>query len=390
MQSLDVRTAFFICTGFIAIYGIGMMLFARNVSASFNGLYLFAMANFSLAIGFSLLFLMDYIDILWSILVANTFILLGAILIYHAHLRFINYPNNPLLLSVFLLISTFCLHSFFLYINPNANNRIIVTSIVQCLLFSLTAKSIHRIQQQTQKTCYTPLKIIAVFFALFFAIRIVVTLFSEPIHPYKLANGIMFYTVVMVVVMFYIVALNFFIVLISTGKLVHKVAELAYKDSLTALYNRRGLDNILQNKAVFEKPLTIIMCDIDHFKSVNDRYGHSIGDIVLREFSQLIKEVTRKTDICTRWGGEEFLIIMPLLNAQEAFVIAEKIRSTCEQYRFSDSEQQSLQITSSFGICSKQDNHGLDELICDADTALYQAKTQGRNRVCIFSSEMNK
>ncbi|MCX7068866.1 MAG: hypothetical protein NTW85_14395 [Methylococcales bacterium] len=119
MQSLDVRTAFFICTGFIAIYGIGMMLFARNVSASFNGLYLFAMANFSLAIGFSLLFLMDYIDIFWSILVANTFILLGAILIYHAHLRFINYPNNPLLLSVFLLISTFCLHSFFLYINPN-------------------------------------------------------------------------------------------------------------------------------------------------------------------------------------------------------------------------------------------------------------------------------
>lgn len=163
----------------------------------------------------------------------------------------------------------------------------------------------------------------------------------------------------------------------------NKLSEMAYKDSLTMLYNRRGLDYTLQDNNIFTRPLTIIICDIDHFKLINDRYGHSVGDVVIQTFARIIIEITRKTDICVRWGGEEFLILLPLTNEAEAFIVAEKIRVSCEQHLFSG--LQGLCFTSSFGICSKKDDHSLDEIIHDADQALYQAKSQGRNQVCIFN-----
>jgi diguanylate cyclase (GGDEF)-like protein len=129
--------------------------------------------------------------------------------------------------------------------------------------------------------------------------------------------------------------------------------------------------------------LTIIICDIDYFKLINDRYGHSIGDIVIQTFAKIIIEITRKTDICVRWGGEEFLILLPLTNEEAAVIVVEKIRISCEQQVFS--EQQELCFTSSFGICSKKDGHLLDGIIHDADQALYMAKSQGRNQVCVFN-----
>jgi diguanylate cyclase (GGDEF)-like protein len=163
----------------------------------------------------------------------------------------------------------------------------------------------------------------------------------------------------------------------------NKLSEMAYKDSLTMLYNRRGLDYTLQDSNIFARPLTIILCDIDYFKLINDRHGHSVGDMVIQTFARIIIEITRKTDICVRWGGEEFLILLPLTNEAEAFIVAEKIRVSCEQHLFSG--HQGLCFTSSFGICSKKDDHSLDEIIHDADQALYQAKSQGRNQVCVFN-----
>jgi len=164
----------------------------------------------------------------------------------------------------------------------------------------------------------------------------------------------------------------------------NKMSEMAYKDSLTTLYNRRGLDFALHDNDILFRPLTIIICDIDYFKLINDRYGHSIGDIVIQRFAKIIIDMTRKTDICVRWGGEEFLILLPLTNVENALIVAEKIRISCEQQVFS--EQQGLCFTSSFGICSKKDggSHLLDGIIHDADQALYMAKSQGRNQVCVF------
>ncbi len=385
MSVLDIRTVFFICIGFIYIYGIGMIFFARKVSTTFNGIYLFALANFSIATGFTLVSLMGHIDIFWSIIVANSLILLCSMLIYHGHLQFIGDKNKPIILSAFLLIAAIGLHVFFTYIIPSANNRIIVTSIYNCLVFLLTAQSVYRIQRQNQQHNYTALIVIAIILAVFFATRIAVASLSGPINPYNfLTTTVPFHAVAMIVVLLYIVALNFLIILISTQILTQKLTDWAHKDSLTLLYNRRGLDHVLDNNNIFSRPLTAILCDIDFFKSINDCYGHCFGDIVIQTLARLITESTRKTDICVRWGGEEFLILLPLINAQQAYTVAEKIRTACEQETFP--EQAGLSFTCSFGIFENIEGYSFDNLVHNADQALYQAKDQGRNQVCIFTA----
>jgi diguanylate cyclase (GGDEF)-like protein len=188
---------------------------------------------------------------------------------------------------------------------------------------------------------------------------------------------------IIIVLMLYVATLDFCVVLIATEQLIQKLTESSHQDILTTLYNRRGLDHALQNNNILNRPLAVIMGDIDNFKLINDQYGHPVGDIVIKKFAEIMRESTRNTDICVRWGGEEFLIMLPLLNVQEAFVVADKIRRVCEQQMFPD--QQDLHFTSSFGVCSG-DNDSFDELVGYADQALYQAKTQGRNRVCVFNS----
>jgi diguanylate cyclase (GGDEF)-like protein len=381
MPFLDVRTVFFICTSFLFIYSIGTVAFARKLSSSFDGLYLFATASFLLAIGITLVFLRGYIDIFWSIIVGNSLVMLSGNLTYHAHLKFIQYKKNKILQSTVLLISTISLFVVFTYIIPDTSIRVALLNEFNGLQFLLIASTIYRFQKQTQQTIYTPLMVIATFFTLFFAAWVIVILMGDPFPPYKLQGGWM-HSMIIIVLMLYVATLDFCIVLIATGQLIQKITESAHKDTLTTLYNRRGLDHALQNNEIFKKPLAVIMGDIDNFKLINDCYGHPVGDIVIQTFSQLIKDLTRNTDICVRWGGEEFLIILPLLTAQEAFIVADKIRSACEQQTFP--EQQGLLFTSSFGICSK-DHHSLDELVNDADQALYQAKIQGRNQVCVFA-----
>ena len=381
MPSLDVRTIFIICAFFTFIYGFGMIAFARKMSHSFDGIYLFAAINLLIATAISLSFFRDYIDIVWSIIVDNSLFLLTSNLIYYAHLQFIGQKKNLVILSTVLIISTISLLIFFTYIIPNTNSRIIVLSTFHGLQFLLTARVIWRFQQQTKQTIYTPLIVISAAFAVFFAFRLSVTVFSNDIDPYKLANNSL-HALLIIFMMLYIAALDFFIVLIATERLVQKVADLADRDTLTKLYNRRGLDHEMQDKHIFEKSLAVIMCDIDHFKVVNDRFGHNVGDIVIKKFAEIIKELTRNTDICTRWGGEEFLIILPLTDEKKALIVAEKIRLACEQCTFP--EQPDLLFTASFGICAKKEDYSFDDLVNNADEALYQAKTKGRNQVCIF------
>lgn len=384
MAFLDVRTVFFICTSFLFIYSIGAVAFARKVSSSFNGIYLFAVASFLTALGITLVFLRGYIDIFWSVIVGNGLIMLSGNVTYHAHLKFIGYKENTVLRSAILLISAISLFIVFTYIIPDTSIRVTVLNEFNGIQFFLIASTVYRFQKQTQQTIYTPLMVIAGVFTLFFTIWIVFILMGETFPPYKLQGGWM-HSMIIIVLMLYVATLDFCVVLIATEQLIKKVTDSSHQDILTSLYNRRGLDHALQNNPVLNRTLAIIMADIDNFKLINDQYGHLVGDIVIKKFAEMIKASTRSTDICVRWGGEEFLIMLPLLNGQEAFVVAEKIRTACEQQAFP--EQQGLHFTSSFGICSG-DNDNFDELVGYADHALYQAKTQGRNQVCIFHSEM--
>lgn len=156
--------------------------------------------------------------------------------------------------------------------------------------------------------------------------------------------------------------------------------HLAFHDVLTGLYNRRAFETkylILFEKANLNKePISIIMVDIDHFKSINDDFGHLFGDEILKEVGIEIVKNTRSRDLCTRWGGEEFVIVLPATVIDQALEIAERIRSCIE----SEIKTPKDAITCSFGVVQKEGDESAKMLLKRVDDKLYRAKQNGRNR----------
>ena len=159
---------------------------------------------------------------------------------------------------------------------------------------------------------------------------------------------------------------------------------LSQTDALTKIANRLKLDQVLehefQRSQRYKTPLTLVFIDIDYFKNVKDLHGHQAGDLVLQEFSQLIKNSIRTTDIFGRWGGEEFLLILPETSSAQGMSLAKQLCLSIEQHQFS----YDFSNTASFGVNSFHQEISLQNLIKGADKALYQAKEQGRNRVILL------
>lgn len=163
------------------------------------------------------------------------------------------------------------------------------------------------------------------------------------------------------------------------------IEKLSITDQLTTLYNRHYLEQAFTseiNRALrYKTDLSLIMVDIDHFKLVNDTYGHEVGDETLKSLADILKSYVRKTDIVGRWGGEEFIILAPNTNEDEAVIVAQKIRIAIENFEFKVVGHK----TASFGISHYKDNDKREDFVNKADGALYRAKQQGRNRVEVYN-----
>tara|TARA_B100000965_G_scaffold405626_2_gene440458 strand:+ start:16619 stop:17749 length:1131 start_codon:yes stop_codon:yes gene_type:complete len=168
-----------------------------------------------------------------------------------------------------------------------------------------------------------------------------------------------------------------------------KFEKQAQQDILTRLPNRRGIQQFIEFESARarrqKKPLTLILCDIDRFKRVNDQYGHDGGDVVLKHVSDLFKASIREQDGVARWGGEEFLFVLPDTEESNAVVLAEKVRETLATSPV-DIQQKKVVITASFGVAQIDFEQGLDKALTLADKALYKAKEKGRNKVLSASS----
>jgi diguanylate cyclase (GGDEF)-like protein len=172
------------------------------------------------------------------------------------------------------------------------------------------------------------------------------------------------------------------------ARLYEQAERLATTDGLTGLVNRRRfnelLDQRLREAARYQRPLSLLLLDIDHFKKVNDTHGHPAGDAVLRGVAKLLQKSARETDVAARYGGEEMALILPETDAQGALAIAERLRKLVEQARH-PTEQGALKVTVSIGISTAGVNSQAAEtpagLLEEADRALYRAKHGGRNRV---------
>ncbi|VAX40990.1 hypothetical protein MNBD_PLANCTO02-2878 [hydrothermal vent metagenome] len=172
---------------------------------------------------------------------------------------------------------------------------------------------------------------------------------------------------------------------IKNAQLFRRIEEMARRDGLTGLLNHASfmedLRDLEHDKNMLGEPLSIIMCDIDHFKSFNDQHGHQAGDTVLQETARILREAIPQDAIVARYGGEEFICALPHRNTEGASNIAELLRETIEMFPFSH-EGNLLNVTASFGVAEYANlSQAGQEVIRLADKALYKAKHEGRNRV---------
>lgn len=167
---------------------------------------------------------------------------------------------------------------------------------------------------------------------------------------------------------------------VASAEIAH---EQAMTDALTGLLNRYGLQRTLQREQAearrYHRPLSCLLIDLDHFKNINDTYGHAAGDIALQQIAGILSKAVRGSDTVFRYGGEEFLVLLPETNLEGAMALAEKIRAASDAQLFGDGHI--FPLTLSAGVASLNEHESGHDMVARADMALYNAKALGRNRV---------
>jgi diguanylate cyclase (GGDEF)-like protein len=172
------------------------------------------------------------------------------------------------------------------------------------------------------------------------------------------------------------------------------IEKMSITDDLTRVFNRRyfhdRLDEEIARARRYDHPVSVFLMDIDHFKKINDKYGHQTGDEVLRAIGGILRASTRSVDIVARYGGEEFVALLPETGQETARMTAEKLRAAIEHHSFYPQGRSVFHVTASFGVSSldmtgKNDTDVADRIVKMADDAMYQAKQEGRNRVVVYS-----
>jgi len=205
-------------------------------------------------------------------------------------------------------------------------------------------------------------------------------------HFYTLensANNLKFYKFLLdkIIILFDIALVVFtilLIILLEYRKRKTALEEASYKDFLTNTYNRRKFFEVI-HKLNPHKKHTVIMLDLDHFKRINDTYGHDVGDEVLKNISKIVKNNIRKNDYLFRWGGEEFIILLKETDLKGGIKVVEKIKNEIENSIIKNG----VKVTASFGIC--ETNYIDDKILQKLDYAMYESKRKGRNRITIAS-----
>jgi len=178
---------------------------------------------------------------------------------------------------------------------------------------------------------------------------------------------------------------------LSTKERAEQAEELARQDSLTGLSNHRAFHELLGREVAraqrYGTPVSLLMLDIDHFKQINDTLGHQAGDSVLRQLARMLLDSARTIDHVCRYGGEEFMLILPMTTTQEALQVAERLRRQVEQFEFSSGAEHFSKLTVSMGVASYPLHAQTPTaLIAAADTAMYTAKRAGRNCSMVLDS----
>jgi diguanylate cyclase (GGDEF)-like protein len=392
MEGLDIRTLALTNLFLSILLGLGSIVFAR-VNNSFHGFRQLGSGYFLFALGFVLLGLRQYIPHFISIVVANAFIVAGFSILIMGILKFLQYPTTRCKAITITLITLLMISfSYFTYIDDNTNIRMLIISAIiagQCFYIS------HKILIHKEKLYQIFTHFLAytfLFCGIIFSVRIYLTLTAPSLTNFMEAGSI--HALALIAQQLVVITSCFTLSWSASQKLAYKLAVQATIDPLTQLYNRRAMEDFAEKEILraqrTKTSLSIILMDIDLFKDVNDSYGHQVGDKVLQEFSLRLSASLRKYDILSRYGGEEFILLLPNTNAKTAMIIAEKLRETIAEPVFKLEISPALSVTASFGVVAVQaEKINWQQLVSFADNALYHAKQNGRNQVQLHSADIH-
>ena len=251
---------------------------------------------------------------------------------------------------------------------------------------------IEKIPKGAVRRRWNDLRVLILFFVFCYLAYIFLTSMDLLDEKFKLIVPAMFFLVAVLILLTGTLALETATEFIRFSKIERENII----DHLTGIHNRRYLDERIDSEAIrahkYDMPLSMMMIDIDHFKAVNDRYGHQIGDRVLKSLCEVLIKKGRITDVVARYGGEEIVILTIQTNISDTFNVAEKLRKTVETSIMvpvdKSEDREDIRITVSIGVAGL-DQQGFDSqaMIKKADMALYQAKSEGRNRVIAYHDE---
>jgi len=387
LSILDSRTL----TVIYVIISVNLILFFALVTSSRRKRYmkLFTIGLICPAMGFLLLSLRGFLNSFLSVIIANFLIIYGALIFSEGVTVLLKLDFHKFLARIVLVVHTL-LFLYFFYVTPNVTARIVVLSAELVLIFSYIGWMFVGAYRKKPHPVRAFVAWVYVLNACFYGIRILYTLVNSPegnfFENVDYLSLSMFFEIVFQLSRTIGVLLYVMIQYDEKLERANKVLpDLSTTDHLTKVKNlrslMRGLDRELERVKRYDRRVSVAMIDIDHFKNVNDTYGHTIGDEVLIGIAELFQKELRKVDILGRYGGEEFLLILPESTCEEGARLLIRVQQKLKEYEWCIKD---LKVTFSAGVFEVNGtncNSGVKDIIKQADELMYVAKENGRNRV---------
>jgi len=387
-MNLDVRTMMVMLSALSLMFS-GLLTLAGLHAGNSRGVQHWAMGNLCIGLGLGFSYTqLELAGSAWALILGATLMASGIGLQFNGIQAFkTGYCNRyiPWLLAGLVFIQGI----WFVVLHPDVHARVVANSVVFTLCNAACARALFiRIEQPLRTAYWFTGASFAVVAAMFLTRAIVV--FLAPANTYALYSQTLLNPVSFFIGSMAQMCLAFGLVLMLNYRLAADLQKLASSDALTGALNRRSLEQEAARLSArcnrTKDTLAVMMIDVDHFKSINDRYGHPVGDEVLRRLAETAQKTIRSDDYFARYGGEEFCILLPSTTEKDAWILADRLRQT---YAATAMEfgGEVLRSTISIGV-SDSKHAGLEftALIAAADQAMYRAKQEGRNRVVMYSA----
>jgi diguanylate cyclase (GGDEF)-like protein len=384
----ETRTIVVILMGVTIVLSLAMNLI-RLTRKTYPGFGMWTAGTTTYAFGFLFISLRNIIPNIFTIVLANALLLFAALFFWEGTRCF--YRKKSRKAFIVLLIAGYTLfQSYFTFVHNDIGVRIVIYSLLSAAIFGAIAMELFRMRLPALRSSSWFTGSLFALYGIFMVFRGLLTELLPPLHDLLEPNTLQAITFILAI--FFGIAWTFGFVMLNSERLEadlrnaqNKLQKIATTDFLTGIANIRLFteagEREVQRARRYKRPLSLLMIDLDHFKKVNDRYGHAIGDKVLVAFAAICKKYLRKADIFGRLGGEEFAILLPETDISGGRKLAERLRSVIEKSDIK-AERKTLQITVSIGVTELlPDEDQLEIALRRADDTMYEAKRKGRNQV---------